>query len=178
MISVRINIEEREFLNMLHKIVMEAAEIKAPIAIAQKQWLSFKFESPLIKLPDHTPVSGIGIDTKPARAIYLPIAFLFSSCAPFIKYFCKNFECRKSEVCFFIFLAKSITAMQGRMLPTKERRRARSGERALLPQMAVFIARGIAILLSSVGIIATIKTASQTKEEKLSAKKSIILFIL
>lgn len=64
------------------------------------------------------------------------------------------------------------------MEPIKLKAKAESGDKALVPQIAVFIARGIEILLSRVGHIATSITASHMQFAKLSLKKSNIKSIL
>lgn len=73
---------------------------------------------------------------------------------------------------FFLILLKTIIIKKlGKTEPTNDNNSAAAGVNALLPQNAVFIASGIAILLSSIGHIATKSTASHTQFSKLLVKK-------
>lgn len=53
-----------EFVNKLHSKVIAQLETNAPKTIEIKQYLSFKLVKPAITLPVHTPVKGIGTETK------------------------------------------------------------------------------------------------------------------
>lgn len=78
----------------------------------------------------------------------------------------------------FNFLIIKIIKIHGKIDPMDVMKKVAIGDKQFLAQIALFIARGIAILLSSVGIIDTIKIASHTQLEKLFCKKSINQSIL
>ena len=78
-IKLIINIAEIELLKIQQSNVINTEEINAPMLIDKKAYITFKFVSPAIKLPLHTPVSGKGIATKQVNAIYfLKFEALFS----------------------------------------------------------------------------------------------------
>lgn len=132
---------------------------------------------PAIKLPDQTPVRGIGTATKQASARYLWNEDLLFNDALLMAYFWKKLEWRQKAVCFFIFLPTNITKKEGIKEPKKDKIIANAGESALLPQIAVFIPNGKAIFVSNVGIIDTIITVKHTLEENNSEKKVAIFSI-
>ena len=121
---------------------------------------------------------GIGTDTKQASAIYFMIEDLLSIFALFMAYFCMNFECRNIVVCCLIFRVIKMIRYEGIIDPINANKKASRGEIAFEPHIALFIARGTAILLSSVGNTETNNTASQTQLSKLFVKKSVIKLIL
>lgn len=69
-IKETIKIYEIEFSKTVHSKVIAPDDIKAPNVIAIKQQCMFRFVSPAIKLPVHTPVRGIGTATKAVKARY------------------------------------------------------------------------------------------------------------
>ncbi len=74
---------------------------------------------------------------------------------------------------FFSFLAINIIKILGRRDPAKAITKDKKGENEDVPQISLFIANGIAILLSNVGIIATKIMANHTQFSKLFDKKSV-----
>ena len=173
-----IKIVVMEFENLMHKIVTMALEMIAPKDIAKKQNLIFKLLSPAIKLPVHTPVRGMGTETKVAKVKYcFKREFLFVTIFVLFLYFCKNLLVTKPAVLLFSFLITNIISRLGKIEPMVAIAKAENGDKAFMPQMSLFIASGIAILLSIVGSIATINTASQTQFEKFVSKNSINQFI-
>ncbi len=72
-----IKIYDKDVENKQHNNVIAPAEIIFPIKIERKDHLMFKLENPAIKLPDHTPVNGNGMATKPVNKRYF---LKFDSC--------------------------------------------------------------------------------------------------
>lgn len=140
--------------------VMIEQEMADPIIIASIDFQTFKLLIPAIKLPVQTPVSGNGIATNPHNIRYfLNVEVCFSSCLALTENF---FELTRSTLVLDLQnLVKEIIAKLGIIEPKNANMHACQAGSAFVPQKRGFIAKGIAILVSSVGIIASKIQASQ-----------------
>ena len=140
--------------------------------------------SPAIKLPDHTPVRGRGIATKPnSKKHFLNELFAVFTFRSFVRYLPSIkrvvLSCKNPVVLRPVNLAVKKTRKKGRIDPKKENKNELYGVKIGLFKER---AKGIATLPSSPGIIATITTASHRNSDKFVDKKSnistIILFYI
>ena len=93
----------------MQRMVIAAAEMNAPIAIAMNEYFKSRPEKPAIKLPDHTPVSGSGTATKVANIRYfLKFEFDNKMYWLFREYFSISLLLTKPVALLLIFLAKII----------------------------------------------------------------------
>ena len=163
---------------MVQRSVTMRQDINAPALIARKHFLRFRSEKPARKLPAHTPVSGRGRATKVVSIRYfLKADFSCSSKAVLMLYFDLTAFAIKPVVLDLILRVTSIATSAGISEPINAKIKACHAGKAASPHIAPFIAKGMAILLSSVGIIASKITASQMHDEKLFARNSTTKFI-
>ena len=153
-----------ELVNKVHKRVIMLEEMNAPITIDNRLYHIFKLESPAIILPAQTPVSGNGIATKPVNARYfLKFVALLSRVVLFLIYLLINLFVQNPVALFFNCFVIRIIKILGKSEPKNDKNNAPTALNALFPQKSVFIASGIAILLSRVGHADTRRTASHTQ---------------